>query len=424
MNPTPPPAGDLRIHDRASLVDYQRSLDCIHCGLCLEHCPTYVQTGREGASPRGRVYLMRALMEERCEATPDVLADLDLCLVCRACETACPSGVRYGEMIAHTRSETRHRSWIRRRMVNLLTHPRLLRLLMASLRLYQRTPLRAVARILPARLRAMEQNLPPIPPRSARRPLERRYRAHGPERGTVAFLEGCVMPLLFGDVNRATIRLLQAAGYDVAVPASQTCCGALHEHDGDLETARALARQNLEAFSDPAFEHVILDSAGCGAALKGYPHLLPDDPRAPSLAAPRTIDFSRFLLDHGEALSFRPATAGPVTYDAPCHLHHAQAETTAPLDLLRRIPNLDLVSLPGAENCCGAAGIYNLDHPEMSAQILDLKLDALEGTGARILLTGNPGCHLQWSQGIRRRRLEVEVQHPAVFLAAHVERQT
>ncbi|MAG58231.1 MAG: hypothetical protein CMJ83_18245 [Planctomycetes bacterium] len=395
---------------------YLASLDCVHCGLCIEHCPTYRHLGRESANPRGRIYLMRAVMEERVDASPDLVEDLDLCLVCRACESACPSGVRFGEVMAETRHKLRQRGWWRRHLMGKLSNREKLHRLAGLLRLWQRSGLRFVMRIAPKRLRRLESYLPEIPPASERRPLPRHLAAQGSPRGTVAVLEGCVMSVLFQDVNRDTMRLLSAAGYDVVVPENQTCCGALHEHDGDLDTTRTLLARNRDAFGGPEISAIVMNSSGCAAGMQGATHLLEE---GGAVLADRVVDISRFLVDHGDALRFAPF-AGRVTYDAPCHLHHAQREATAPLELLRRVEDLDLVPMDLADHCCGAAGIYNLDHPDLSAQILDEKLDALERTGASTLLTGNPGCIMQWRTGVRERGLAVEVLHPATFLAAQL----
>lgn len=403
---------------RTDPAAYLASLDCVHCGLCIEHCPTYRHTGRESANPRGRVYLMRALFEGRIEPTRALAGDLDLCLVCRACETACPSGVRFAEVMAATRSRLRKRGPARRFLMGLLARRRALGMAAALLRFYQRSGLRILRRLLPARLRLMEACMPSIPAASARRPLPRITEPEAPIRGTVAVFEGCVMPLLFQDVNRDTVRLLAKAGFRVVVPAGQTCCGALHEHDGDLATAAALVRTNAAAFRSGEIAAVITNSSGCGAMLKDGRHRVPEE--AVHALSDRVADVCRLLLDHGGSLRFR-RTDRVVTYDAPCHLHHALRETDAPLKLLSRVPGIRLVPLPEADRCCGAAGVYNLDQPAMSEAILEEKLDALAETGASVLLTGNPGCILQWRHGVRKRGMPVEILHPATFLAGLLE---
>jgi glycolate oxidase iron-sulfur subunit len=397
---------------------YLQSLDCVHCGLCIEHCPTYRLTGRETANPRGRVSLMRALYERRITATPAVERELDLCLVCRACESACPSGVRFAEILADTRARLRRRGALRRWLFSRLESRRRLHGLASLLRLAQGLGLAALARRLPGRIGRLAAYAPPIPPRRARRPLPARTPAQGEHRGRVALLEGCVMSILFAETHRDTARLLAAAGYEVLALREPACCGALHEHDGDPATARRLLAQLAAAVDDPGILAFVSNSAGCGAWTREAARHLSTE-AAEDLGS-RTLDWSRFLLGHGGALRFRQESA-LVAYDAPCHLHHGQRETRAPEELLARVPGLRVVPLPGTELCCGAAGVYNLDHPEESSRLLDLKLDELAASGAGILLTGNPGCILQWRAGVRRRGLGISVLHPASFLASRLE---
>ena len=449
---------------RDSILRYEKSLDCIHCGLCLSKCPTYRLTGNEAASPRGRVYLMRGLAEGRLEISDAVHDQMNMCLVCRACETACPSGVEFGRMMEITRDElgrtSRRRgfgAWLggrfRRWMLNrVVPSPRMLGVVAFMTRAYRRSGLRRLVhglrltKIMPHTLRTMEANLPDVPPRRDRRrlPMETTAKTNARtstktsgglleessdvRRGRVAVLEGCVMPMLFGNVNRRVVDALAHQGFDVVSPKTQTCCGALHAHAGDMAMARDLARRNIEAFEAADVEYVVLDSAGCGAALADYGHWFEHDDawrdRARAVSA-KVIDvlalFAKLdliprgrgdIVDDAGLTATRTATA----YDAPCHLHHGQRETSSPLDVVRRIPGLDLVPLEGSEDCCGAAGIYNITHPEESAAILAEKLDRLERSGARLLLTGNPGCLLQWRKGIAERGLDVEVRHPGEFL--------
>ncbi len=398
----------------AESAAYLASLDCVHCGLCVQQCPTYLMTGRESANPRGRIYLMRALLEGRTEPTPGLVADLDLCLVCRACESICPSGVQFGEVMADARSRLRKPGRIRRWMMSLLGRKAALHRFAGLIRLTQVTKVDQLARLLPARVRRLAAFSPRIPPKSERLPLPSFTPAEGTARGRVAVFEGCVMSVVFADVNRDTVRLLSAAGYDVVVPSEATCCGALHEHDGDLASAHSLLGQNSTAYSDPSLLAIVHNSSGCGAAFAGAGRSLGTD--LGQALTTRSQDLTRFLLDHGQALRFRSVDL-VVTYDAPCHLHHAVRETTAPLELLARVPGLKMVPMEEASLCCGAAGIYNLDQPEMSRSILARKLDHLAATGAEVLVTGNPGCILQWRSGIAERKMAVDVLHPATLLA-------
>ncbi|MEE9395038.1 MAG: heterodisulfide reductase-related iron-sulfur binding cluster [Planctomycetota bacterium] len=418
---------------KALLIRYEKSLDCVHCGLCLTHCPTYDVTGNEALSPRGRIHLMKGLAEGRFELTPGFRDKMETCLSCRACESVCPSGVEFGRMMEITREEMQRKpkgKWLRRwwaaRMLRKVIpdHERLEKF-MRQLEFANRWGLMSFARglsrvrLLPRGIRAMVDNLPDLPPAEERGALPAQREAQGsPARGEVALLEGCVMRPLFGAVNRATVDALSAQGYGVKVPQLQTCCGALHAHQGDLETARKLARQNLEAFA--SCSQLIVNSAGCGAAIKDYEHWFSDDKKLVSAAralAAKTVDISVFFEREGLVPRGQSARADiKAAYDAPCHLHHAQGCTAEPEALLRRIPNLHLVPLEGSQDCCGGAGVYNLLQPDLSSRILERKLDQLEASGARILITGNPGCMLQWRKGIRDRGLKIEVVHPAELL--------
>jgi glycolate oxidase iron-sulfur subunit len=259
----------------------------------------------------------------------------------------------------------------------------------------------------------MEALAPPIPRRADRAPLPTRGEPRTARAGTAALLEGCLMPVVFPEVNRATRALVLAAGFSVVVPAGQTCCGALHEHDGDLDAARGLAQQNLAAFGSEKFDVLVTNSAGCGAALQGYPHL------AGGAVAPKIVDLSRFLLEHGGALAFEDR-GERVTWDAPCHLQHALGESKAPVEILRRLHGDRFVRMEMDDLCCGAAGVYNIDHPEMSRDVLGPKLDALARTGANVLVTANPGCALQWQRGVKERGLAVRVEHLATWVYSHL----
>ncbi|MCA9322388.1 MAG: 4Fe-4S dicluster domain-containing protein [Planctomycetes bacterium] len=430
------PSNPIRPEAAEAILRYEKSLDCIHCGLCLSVCPTYEVTSDEAASPRGRIYLMRGLAEGRLELTESFQEKMDLCLVCRACESICPSAVQFSRMMEVTRHEIHERGFgsklargVRRFFLRRIVPSRRgLDFVAALSRFYRQSGAAFLVRelrlnrLLPRGLRAMEANLPIVPPAHERRPLPRVTPPAPavPVRGRVGFLEGCVMPALFGDLNRKAVSALAAQGYEVVVPAAQTCCGALHAHAGDMDSARQLARQNLAAFGEVSVDHVVFNSAGCGAAVADYALWFEGTPEHASAAADlssRVVDILEFF--HREGLTPRGRDGGSrlrVTYDAPCHLHHAQKVTDSPYAVLSRTPGIELVALPGAADCCGAAGIYNITQPDMSAQILELKLDALESTGAEILLTGNPGCLMQWRKGIAARGLPVRVMHPLEFL--------
>ncbi len=399
---------------------YQGTLDCVHCGLCLPACPTYRVLGLEPDSPRGRIYLMRALAEGRIDDPAAVRPHLDQCLDCRACETACPSGVRYGEILESVRADLHEQApargpkaaLVRFLLWHVVARQGRLRLAFALGRLAERLGLRRLAerlRLLPA---ATADLLPRVPPAAARRPLPPGlHRPTGPERGRVALFTGCVMEQLFGHVNRATLELLLQNDFAVEVPAAQRCCGALLIHNGQAGQARALARANVEAFRSA--EVVIVNSAGCGAALTEYGHLLGDD--AGRAFGRKVVDVSRFL--GGQGLTARPAPIGKkVAYDDPCHLCHAQGVRQEPRDLLRQVPGLELVAHDRPEDCCGSAGIYNLLQGDLAAEIGRRKIESLAASGAEIVATGNPGCMLQIAAHARRQGLPLRVVHPVELL--------
>jgi glycolate oxidase iron-sulfur subunit len=407
-----------------------QTLDCVHCGLCLQSCPTYRVTGRETASPRGRIYLMRGHAEGRLDDPALLEEEAFLCLGCRACETACPSGVRYGEILEKTRAAVRDEplpgrslgarlaTWIERFMLREVV-PRRERLgvLVRLLSGVQALGLdRLAARVLPRALASRAALLPRIPPSAERRRMPAFTPARGPRRGRVALFEGCIMPEFFGRVNDAARMVLSRAGYDVVVPEAQGCCGALHAHAGDEATAHALAHANAEVFRAQAdaepFDALIVTSAGCSAAMKETTHWIGADGEA---LAGATRDVLEFLDAEGLRITLAPLPRR-VCYDDPCHLIHAQGISAAPRNLLRRIPGLELVAHRNPEACCGAAGIYNLTQPEMSAQVLAPKIDALGEASPEIVATANPGCAMQIAAGLAARGIEARVVHPIELL--------
>jgi len=400
---------------------------CVHCGICLPQCPTYRVLGEEMDSPRGRVYLMRAAAEDRIGLTSTMARHLDLCLGCRACETACPSGVQYGHLIEAGRAEleTRRPGSPLRRLVRrfafgtLLPRPALLRLVAGALRVYQRSGLQrlvrasGVLRLFPATLGASEALLPPLPPAGAGGALPEVTPARGARTGCVALLHGCVQDAVFRPHNEATIRCLTRQGLEVRVPRAQGCCGALHAHAGEPEMARARARATIAAFEAPELEAVVVNAAGCGAHMKAYGHLLRHDPAW----AARAAAFAKKVVDVTEVLARAPLAPplGPLplraTYHDPCHLVHGQKVRNEPRALLRAVPGLELTELGEADMCCGSAGIYNLTEPQMAQRLLDRKMAHVEATGAETVVTANPGCILQLAAGLRARGRNVEVLH-------------
>lgn len=393
---------------------------CVHCGFCLQACPTYLVHDDENDSPRGRIFLMRSLLEGTVRPDdPDLNEHIDGCLGCRACETACPSGVPYGQLLEATRATLaigQPMPALARIILAVFKRPWLLKPAMFASRLLAATPIPTLLSKTPGRLGFAMAMLA-----STARGLERgSYRAAGDgKRASAAVLLGCVMEGLFTETNRATERVLAVNGYAVRHATGQRCCGALHAHAGDLAGARHLARRNIVAFENSGADFIAVNAAGCGATMKEYGHLLRDDPewseRAAATAA-RVWDVSELLAAAG------PATGGPlpirVTYDAPCHLYHAQRIVQAPLSVLAAIPSLELVPLHEYERCCGAAGIYNLIEPETSDLVLDEKLANVHDTRASFVATGNPGCLMQIGAGLIRDGSPMRVVHPVDLLDA------
>ncbi len=419
----------------------QLTLDCVHCGLCLPTCPTYRETGNEIASPRGRIYLMRGVVENRIEFSELVLEAMDLCLGCRACETACPSGVRFEDLLETMRAEARGRGLhqgIAKRieifvLQKIVPNRRRLRFVVNVLHGLQRFRVLAALRLLlPSRWQRRIDFLPPIAPPRLRAPLATSFVARGKRRARVGYFVGCVLPEFFGSVQRASLHVLAQNGFEVIVPDTQVCCGALHAHSGDLETARELLEQNVRAFRDAQVEYVIVDSAGCGAALRDCENWLCDDGEG-STASPRQReswswlahsirDISEFLYAQGIEKPSREMRLR-VCYDDSCHLFHGQRVVDAPRALLRQIPGLQLVEQEDAAACCGAAGIYNLTHPEMADAVWRRKLASIERANPDVVVTGNPGCLLQFRAGFAQRGLSIRTLHPIEILAEAYSRQ-
>lgn len=405
-------------------VAHARSLDCVHCGLCLPVCPTHQVLGVEADSPRGRIYLMRALHEGRVEDPAAIRPFLDRCLDCRACETTCPSGVRYGELLELTRADLERRAPARgfgpRLARFLLWHvvarqPRL-RAAFTIAAMAERTGLRWLMTQLRLLPRAAMALLPSVPGRRERAPLPTGL--HRPPPGVrprgirVALFTGCVMEQMFGRVNRATLRLLLANGFDVEVPAAQRCCGALLVHAGRPDRASGLARANVAAFA--AADVVINNSAGCGCALREYGTLLGDEGGA--AFARKNRDISAFLAEVG--LTAQPAECrARVAYDDPCHLCHGQGVRSTPRELLRQVPGLELVPHTAPEDCCGSAGIYNLLQPGLAAEIGRRKAESLRAADVDLVVTGNPGCMLQIDSHLRAIGHRVPVRHTVELLS-------
>src|SRR5919106_4007107 len=404
---------------KVAALDLPELYQCVHCGLCLNQCPTYQALRLEPESPRGRIHLARAAAEGRLDLTEGFKEHIYLCLLCRACETACPSGVQYGR-IAETAREVLGppgssfaRAVLGFTFTQLLPHPKRLKMLARLLRLYQRTGLqRFIRALLPKKLREMDLMLPAIPDRFFE-PGQEVFPSSGQRRAKVAMLNGCVMPLLFGDVNQATVRVLQRNGCDVVFPLNQICCGALNVHNGETTAAKIMARRNIDAFMDAGVDAVIVNAAGCGAAMKEYGHLLRDDPIYAEKAkrfSPIVKDAAQFLGDLGLVAKLAPLKM-TVTYQDPCHLAHGQRVRSQPRNLLKAIPGLQFKEMDGSDRCCGSAGIYNITHPGMSQELLKEKMQAVAATSAEAIVAPNPGCMLQLRYGAQRYGPNVKVYH-------------
>ena len=403
---------------------------CIHCGLCLEHCPTYLELGLETESPRGRIALMRAAYEGRLAPTADVQQHWDLCLGCRACEAVCPSGVPYGRLIEATRAwtATKTRRPLSERLLRWLAFSWLLpsrgRLQAAGLilLLYQRSGLQwlvrraGLLRLAPG-LRTAEAGLPRVPSRffAAKGQV---YPPRGERRRRVGLLAGCVMPIFQSSTMEAAVEVLVENGCEVVVPQGQGCCGALNVHSGEQARAREMARKNVQTFLDADVEAVVVASAGCSAAMKKYEELLEGNAKDAALAAefcPKVQDITEFLA--ALPIEATGAASVRVTYQDPCHLAHAQRITASPRELLKNIPGAELVEMVRPDVCCGAAGSYQLVQQEMSDRLLDARLAQIQETGAEVVATANPGCMLQLERGVRQRGMNVRVCHVVDLLA-------
>ena len=412
----------------ASKIPYSHYQSCVHCGLCTASCPTYLETSDENDSPRGRIYLMRAVADGRLEISDQVRHHLDLCLDCRACESACPSGVKYGQIIEpfkvalHASASPGDRTGMLQRLIlhHLFPHAARVKAALAPARLLQRFGVLDLAersgltKLLPPTLRRMQAMLPTL--KSAGSRLPSILPPIGPRRARVALFLGCVGDAMFPETNAATARVLQANGCEVVIPKGQGCCGAIHYHSGSEAPALEFARKNMGVFDPDRFDAIIVNAAGCGAMLKDYAHLLPaNDEVAANKFVAKVRDISEFLVQLGPIAPKHPL-AMKVTYHDPCHLCHGQQVRAQPRQLLAMIPGLDLVPLDESELCCGAAGTYNLTQPEMSEKLGKRKLEHINATGASVVATGNVGCILQIARQIKQAGSPTKVVHPIDLL--------
>jgi glycolate oxidase iron-sulfur subunit len=412
----------------AGKIPYRRYQECVHCGLCTASCPTYIETCDENDSPRGRIYLMRAVADGRLAMGPGIREHLELCLDCRACESACPSGVQYGKMIEPFKialagsATAREKPSLLQRLIlhHVFPYSRRVKWALAPAKVLQQLGVLDWAervglfRILPPTLRRMHAMLPTLSRSPGR--LPEFLPAKGPKRARVALFLGCVADAMFPDTNAATARVLQANGCEVVIPRAQACCGAIHYHSGVEQPALELARRNLDAFGGLDVDAIIVNAAGCGAMLKDYAHILPPESHDEAVRfVAKVKDISEFLMSLGPILP-RGAVREKVTYHDACHLCHGQQIRSQPRALLAMIPGIELVPLEESEICCGAAGTYNLTQPEMSERLGKRKLDHIQATGARMVVTGNVGCILQIARQVKDRGCSIRVAHPVDLL--------
>ena len=418
-------------------IDYEKFLDCVHCGLCTAACPTYLETGDENNSPRGRIYLMRAVVDGRLELRDKVEKHLDLCLDCRSCETACPSGVQYGRLIEPFRAsqrnaeaaagKARNNDWFHRWILyGLFPFPQRMRWALAPAALMQKLGIdrlldkTGLTKLLPERMQRMQRFLPRLVPGGPA--LPELLPAIGPRRARVALFTGCVADAVFRHTHWATARVLQQNGCDVVVPRQQVCCGAIHYHSGADAPAMELAQTNAAVFDASAVDAVIVNVAGCAAMLKDYGHIAheiaPQNKQlhdALNRCAAKMKDVSEFLAELGLIPPEGEIKLRAVYQDA-CHLVHAQRIREQPRDLLAHIPGLEIVPIAEPEICCGAAGSYNLTEPEMSDRLAQRKLENILKANPQAVVTGNVGCSMQIQAALRQAGRDIWVAHPMELL--------
>lgn len=409
-------------------MNYEKLINCMRCGMCLPNCPTYKETFLETASPRGRVALVRKFREGELAISDTFLEYLSLCLDCQACASACPCGVNAGELMAEFKCEKREGeglSFMEELILRkLLPHPDRLEAATTPLRLYQNSGLQKVVRKLgllkmfSPRMERMEGLLPQLPARPLRQTLQEVTPAVGKERGTVGFFLGCVMSLVFSEASHATVQLLSLLGYRVITPKAQKCCGAPNVLASDRQGLLDAARFNVDLFDGHELDYIVTDCGGCGAELKKYGHHLAGDQKAERFSA-RVRDISQLLHEHAVELQAElkqlPVT---VTYHDPCHIAHCQGIRSEPRQLLRMIPAIDYRELPEADACCGSAGTYNIEKPEMSDRVLARKVDNIRKSGAQLLVTGNPGCLIQLKKALAATDPPIRVVHLTELLLA------
>ena len=420
-------------------LDYSVLQQCMHCGMCLPTCPTYDATKVEKHSPRGRIALMRAIADDKLELSRAFGEEMSYCLGCLACETACPAGVDYAHLFEVARADVERsgvmasptRSAVRSLVLRgLFTRPRLLRLVGRLLWIFQASGAQSLVRalgltrLLPGRLRTLEPQTPRVLPRFSHELIHPVETPKGGRRHRVGLLTGCVQDLVFADINRDTADVLLANGCEVVTPAVQSCCGSLHAHNGESGTACDLARRMIDQFDPFAFDAIITNAAGCGSHLKTYGRLLAGDPAYAARAAEwdrKLKDLNEWLVEIGfripEAKTGSNQAPHEVTYHEACHLCHGQMITKQPRQILSAIPGVKLVELTESNWCCGSAGVYNITQPETAATLQQRKIGHIGATGAAVVATCNPGCHLQLANGLKQSGSDIRVTQPVTLLA-------
>lgn len=411
--------------------DENKWADCVHCGMCLEACPTYELTGQEQHSPRGRVHLIKSVAEGKLEVNEQFMDPVFACLDCRACTTACPADVDVGGLIEEARGQIRQAmpltGWkgsVSKLFLNgIFPHQNRLNSVGSILKFYQKSGLQKVVRksgamnIMPQHLVEMEAIMPEI-----KTPVRKKYKnvkvikGKGTTKNEVALLTGCVMDVMFSDINESTINVLTRNGNDVVIPQNQTCCGALHVHAGDRDTGRKLAKQNIEAFQNA--DKIIVNAAGCGCMMQEYAELFREEEtewhtRAEEFSA-KVEDISKYLHDTGYEIPKAELNAR-ITYHDACHLAHGQGVRQEPRNILLDIPGVEMVHMPNADRCCGSAGIYNITNPEMAGAVLESKMENVP-EDVEMISMGNPGCMLQMAMGVQKYGRNQKVVHTVQLL--------
>ncbi|MEX1138883.1 MAG: (Fe-S)-binding protein [Bacteroidota bacterium] len=417
-------------------MNYDIIVNCMHCGLCLPTCPTYALTGNERSSPRGRIRLMKSIADGELTFTDTFIDEMDFCLDCQACETACPAGVKYGELVEAARSDIAEQGrepWLRRIIKGfflgwLLPRRNRLQTFARIIGWFERTGLREAIResgllgLLSPRMHSLEGLTPSVSKNFSSDLLPLVLPPLGKQRFRVGFLTGCIMDVAFSDVNMDTVEVLRYHGCEVVIPRNQECCGSLHAHNGDRKTARMLAELNIAAFDDESFDAIVMNSSGCGAFMKEYGHLFADSPRLAEKAArlsSRIKDITEFLDETGFFPTPVPgaAIAGKrVSYHDACHLVHTQKISSQPRRLIQKVSGIAFNELPESTWCCGSAGIYNILRHDDSMKLLDRKVANIRSVDPEIVVTGNPGCLLQIQHGLRAGAQRIEVMHTSTFL--------